>query len=1110
MSPSSASAKVPAMGASLSFDAAALLAAQEQVIERMARGMPLAEALDAVARSVERLAAPAVCSILLLDTDARRLRLGAAPSLPAEYNAALDGFEIGPSAGSCGTAAYTRQSIITTDIATAEFWRAYPELVAMLDRVGLRACWSVPILRHDGTVLGTFAVYHQQAREPTSEERSLLESLSRLVRVALLLHEREAAVADSQAQLRQRIDELEAQSRQLQALAMEAERAKGLLDTMIGVVPASIHYKDRDLRYRLANSYARDIFAKLGGEMIGRRLTEIDSGESSKYQEAIDRWVLSTGQSSAPFEIAHAYVDNSTITWWSVKAPLRPFRDGPVEGVATVALDISAVKAAERALRESQELLEESQRLGKLGYILSDRVNGKVYWSDSLFELLGVPKRPYFLPGESEMFLHPDDRARYRALRDSAPRLDRDFQVEARARRSDGSYGWIQLAGRPRRDAQGTVTSLLIVVQDITESKQAEAALRVSQAQFAGAFHGSADFMAIGRDSDGALVEINRAASQALGWPPAEMIGRSGADLGVWADDDERGTILRRLKDEGAVREFPARLKRQSGEVRDCLITASRFDNDGDGHVFWIVRDVTDSLRAERRIAELNDEVSHSLRQLRAITDSLPVLIGYADANFILRFLNQTGEAWLAVSRQEAVGKRIDQILPPDLVEAGAEAIRNLPRGPVRYERQGRYPDGVSRHVEVVVMSDVGQDGRPRGYLTLITDITERKSTEEQLRQSQRLQAVGQLTGGVAHDFNNLLAVISGNLELLEESLADSPDLRRRIDAAIRATRRGVALTRGLLAFSGRQPLAPIVVDVNGVVREMTELVRRTMRADIEIEFVAGSTWLCEVDPGQLQNVLLNLAVNARDAMPAAGLLTIETADAHLDAAPGDAAVALSGDYVVLAVRDTGAGMPADVAARAFEPFFTTKDVGKGTGLGLSMVYGFAKQSNGQAQIDSEVGKGTTVRVYLPRSVGTPPPPVAPPSAAVGSRAETILVVEDDADVRTLTCIQLRALGYGVLDAPNARDALLLLERNPGISLLLTDLMMPGGMDGMTLGNLAVRRNPGIKVLYMSGYAETLMVDGGGEERGPALLHKPFRKQQLADTVRAVLDRPTG
>src|SRR5438105_656822 len=373
----------------------------------------------------------------------------------------------------------------------------------------------------------------------------------------------------------------------------------------------------------------------------------------------------------------------------------------------------------------------------------------------------------------------------------------------------------------------------------------------------------------------------------------------------------------------------------------------------------------------------------------------------------------------------------------------------------------------------VVINAIRHASGRLLGFAKITRDITEKKAAEEQLRQAQKMEAVGQLTGGVAHDFNNLLTVIMGNLENLDRILPPAPSTQRIIAAALRAASRAAMLTHRLLALSRRQPLTPEVLSANKLVASISELLRRTLGESILVETVlAGGIWPTLADGNQLENALINLAINARDAMPEGGKLTIETANTHLDEAYARMHDEVQpGQYVGIFVTDTGIGMTPETAAHAFEPFFTTKEIGQGTGLGLSQVYGFIKQSGGHVKIYSEVGLGTTVKLYLPR---LPVPVVAQgeaktPSVPVASGQETVLVVEDDADVRKFTADVLGELGYRILTAGDAAEAMRVLEDEPGIELMFTDIGLPGGVNGRELADEAKQRFPALKILFTTG-----------------------------------------
>jgi signal transduction histidine kinase len=393
----------------------------------------------------------------------------------------------------------------------------------------------------------------------------------------------------------------------------------------------------------------------------------------------------------------------------------------------------------------------------------------------------------------------------------------------------------------------------------------------------------------------------------------------------------------------------------------------------------------------------------------------------------------------------------------------------------------------------------------------LVAEGARREALADQLRQSQKMEAIGQLTGGLAHDFNNMLSVIIGSLTLIKRRLArGEADVGKYVDSALEAADRAANLTHRLLAFSRRQPLAPQPVDVNKLVAGMSDLLRRTIGEQIRVETVlAGGLWRTRVDRGELENAILNLAVNARDAMADGGRLTIETANCHLDDTYASAHVEVpAGQYVLVAVTDNGCGMPPDVRAMAFDPFFTTKGVGKGTGLGLSQVHGFVKQSGGHVKIYSEPGDGTTIKLYLPRFHGTEQAAMERSTDRPMPRGDIdtlILVVEDDERARQVTAESLRELGYSVVHADGAASALEILAAHPDVRLLFTDIVMPD-VNGRKLAEEAVRRVPGIKVLYTTGYTPNAIVHNGVVDPGVQLISKPFTLEQLARKVHAVLD----
>jgi signal transduction histidine kinase len=407
------------------------------------------------------------------------------------------------------------------------------------------------------------------------------------------------------------------------------------------------------------------------------------------------------------------------------------------------------------------------------------------------------------------------------------------------------------------------------------------------------------------------------------------------------------------------------------------------------------------------------------------------------------------------------------------------------------------------------------RDGLQQANTRLVEAAAKQERLETQLRQSQKMDAIGQLTGGLAHDFNNMLAIIIGSLHLLKRRMArgDTTDSERFLENALDGAQRAATLTSRLVAFARQQALSPEPIDPNKFVAGMADLLRRTMGETIRIETVlAGGLWRTHADASQLENVLLNLCINARDAMPDGGKLTIETVNAHLDEAYAtDHTDVPPGQYVLLAVTDTGVGMPMPVVEKAFDPFFTTKGDGKGTGLGLSQVFGFVKQTGGHIKIYSEVGRGTTIKIYLPRFRSTNDLDRAVSdltpmniSDMQGTASELILVVEDEERLRHTVVEALLELGYTVLQADSAVSGLRMLDSNPQVTLLFTDIVMPD-VNGRTLADEAQRRHPNLKVLFMTGYTRNAVVHNGMLDSGVHLLSKPFTIEQLAAKVRSIL-----
>ncbi|MEX1198188.1 MAG: PAS domain-containing protein [Pseudohongiellaceae bacterium] len=531
--------------------------------------------------------------------------------------------------------------------------------------------------------------------------------------------------------------------------------------------------------------------------------------------------------------------------------------------------------------------------------------------------------------------------------------------------------------------------------------------------------------------------------------------------------------------------------------------TIGEAERDDSGRIIAVqgaFQDISAQVQAQKR----SDELSRRLQQtLEGMSDAFLLL----DHDWTFRFLNPRAERILGRSAGDLIGKNLWEEFPDTL---GTEFQRQYERAMYHDEtvrlREYYYPAPLDRWFEVNAYPG------PDGLAVYFRDITDRRITEEKLARSERLNAIGELTGGVAHDFNNLLTVILGNAELLVERLEEQPDdLRSLAEMAANAATRGAELTSRLLAFARRQALEPQTVDVNQLLAGMDSLLRRTLGMNIHIEVIRqDGLWVTEIDPGQLEVALLNLTINARDAMPDGGRLTIETANIVLDEnIPGTDEDEIPGDYVMITVSDTGTGMEPEIIEKAFEPFFTTKGVGEGSGLGLSMVYGFVRQSRGYARIRSESGQGSTIELYFPRSGNgrsTSSQPADERTQLPGGD-EHILVVEDDELVRRHLVSQLQLLGYRVTDTDSGPSAMDILRAKSDIDLLFTDVVMPGNMNGQQLAREATALRPGLAVLYTSGYTENVLVSQGQLAPGVPLLNKPYRYRDVAREVREALDR---
>ena len=685
-------------------------------------------------------------------------------------------------------------------------------------------------------------------------------------------------------------------------------------------------------------------------------------------------------------------------------------------------------------------------------------------------------------------------------------------------------------------DEDDGIGGVLVVCRDVTKDHLASVALREREAELA-------RVQQIGRIG-GLEVDLttgfrNRRSPEYLqihGLPP-DAANESHEDWVRRIHPEDREATEKKFRDAVAsnVRDYTVRyriIRPSDGETR-WISVKSTIERDANGRALRLIgahADVTEQVVAEQalrqseeryrkladQLAELNatlaQRVEEKTRERDRIWNVSQDLLVVADRDGAWRTVNPAWTQTLGWSEAELLNRTSEWLEHPEDNGATRAHIRELGarETTVKFENRFRHKDGSYRWLSWVAVSDRDSNYAVARDVTAEKAAAERlKATEEALLQSQKMEAVGQLTGGIAHDFNNLLTGIVGSLDLLQTRLNQgrTDNVARYIEAAMTSANRAAALTHRLLAFARRQPLVPKVVDVNQLVVSLEDLLRRTIGETIDLAIVSSEgLWCTLCDPNQLESALLNLAINARDAMPDGGKLVIATSNVRLDNVAANPSALAPGDYICVGVTDTGAGMSAEVAARAFDPFFTTKPIGQGTGLGLSMIYGFARQSNGHATIDSKLDQGTSVKLYLPRHHGQLPAEHAP-GVNAGQHAatgETVLVVEDEPVVRGVILEMLGEQGYRTLEAVDGPAGLHLLRGDARVDLLVTDVGLPG-MNGRQLADQAREMQPGLKVLFITGYAESVAIADGFLQPGMEMITKPFDLGNLSRRVRTMV-----
>ncbi|MGV2103911.1 PAS domain S-box protein [Rhizobium sp. 21-4511-3d] len=896
-----------------------------------------------------------------------------------------------------------------------------------------------------------------------------------------------------------------------EALRASEMQSRQVLDGAVDYAILALDLEGRILRW---NEGAHRIFGWTEAEMQGVHWDVLFTGEEQvdKPREA----------ARAALDFGHAHHER----WHVRKSGEQFWAEGEIStifgeesqpvGFVKVLRDKTPEHLASEAVKEAEARLRRAQEAGGVGVFSLDLQTNVLSPTPEFSKIYGLPDAGEIPIVRVEELVLEEDRE---IGSNSRTRLtgESPLNVEYRIRRADdGRKRVIARKGEFEFDAQGRPIRFVGVVQDVTERRRAQRELRESEARFR-ALTQAIPNQVWTATPDGMLDWFNERVYEYCGRSVGELDGEGWATIVHPEDVVSAAERWLEALASGESYEKEFRLLRADGNYRWHLARAVPI-SDEEGHVVrWIGTntDIEEQRETRAKLEALNVTLEERVAERTADRDRMwrlstdIMLVAGFDAK--IAAVNPAWRKVLHWEEDELLGRSFMDLIHPDDKEATLAEVEKLADGATTFSFENRYQakDGSYRIISWTAVPDdafIHAVGR---------DVTEEREaaaalrkTEIALQQAQKMEALGNLTGGVAHDFNNLLQVVAGNLQLLMKDVVGNDKAERRIANALGGVDRGAKLASQLLAFGRRQALDPRVVNVGRLVRGMDEMIRRTIGEGVEVEtIVSGGLWNTLIDPMQIENAVLNLAINARDAMEGFGKLTIEAGNAYIDDTYARRYEEVEpGQYVALSVTDTGSGMPPELIAKVFEPFFSTKPEGKGTGLGLSMVYGFVKQTGGHVKIYSEVGHGTTVKMYLPRSVQQEDVEVVQTDLQVEGGQETILVAEDDEGVRATVVELLQELGYRVLKASDASAALTIIESGVHIDMLFTDVVMPGPLKSSDMARKAKEKLPNLAVLFTSGYTENSIVHGGRLDHGVQLLSKPYSREALAHKVRHVLN----
>jgi PAS domain S-box-containing protein len=889
--------------------------------------------------------------------------------------------------------------------------------------------------------------------------------------------------------------------------------SEAFLNAVIEKIPHMIFVKDaKELRFVKFNKAGQELMGYSLAEMIGKNDYDFFPKEMADFFTEADRRVLSGKEVVDIPEETIQTRDKGERVLHTKKIPIFG-NAGQLLYLMGISEDITEHKRAGEELHRSQEEFKDLFNNAPVGFHEIDAEGRIVRVNSTELKMLGYSAGE--LLGQFVWKISAEEEvSRQASLAKLAGTLSPPSEgFERMLRRKDGSTFpvWIKDSILKRED--GVITGTRAAIQDITEKKQAEMALNYERDLWRALLDTSLDHIYF-KDTRSRFIKASKSQASQFGVKSTdEMVGKTDFDF------FDEGHARPAFEDEQEIiRTGRPIISKEEREVwSDGHVTWASSTKlpmrDAAGKIIGIIglsRDITRNKLAEEALRESEERFSSAF-------EHAPIGMALVSPEGRWLKVNKSVCDLVGYSEAELLTRTFQDITHPDDLAADLENLRRMLAGEIRtFQREKRYVHKQGHllnallHVSLVRNSQ----GRPSYFISQIQDITERRKLEEQLRQMQKMEAIGQLAGGMAHDFNNILAVIQMQADLLKSDGGLSTEQLDLADGIGNAAQRATALTRQLLMFSRKQTMQLRDLDLNESINEFAKMLRRTLGENVELQFKFAAQPLCiHADAGMIDQVLLNLAVNARDAMPKGGQLIIGTAAEDLDESmTAKSAQAHPGPFVCLSVSDTGCGIPPENLPRIFEPFFTTKGIGKGTGLGLATVFGIVQQHQGFINVCSEVGHGTTFRIYLPRlSAKSEPKPPQPPSTSKPGGNETILLVEDEAPLRLIVSLTLSRLGYRVLEAANGMKALEVWKQNhDDIRLLLTDMMMPGGMTGKDLGQRLLQENPQLKVIYMSGYSAEIAGKDFPFEVGVNFLTKPFAAQLLAQTVRQMLNEKSA